>query len=68
MSAPLPTIEYGDDNGREPDLKTIAEDSEQDAAYHWRKIMENLSLIEAQVADLKDLCKDFRTNSMFLRL
>ena len=26
MSSPLPTIEYGDDNGQEPDLKGLAED------------------------------------------
>ena len=73
MSSPDTTREYDENNGREPDLKAMAEahaeahlaEVEEDAAEHWNKIMEIVETLKMQVADLQDMLKDFNKSAIF---
>jgi hypothetical protein len=39
---------------------TYPDDEVKDGAYHWQKAMDCMKLIEAQVADLKQMLKDYK--------
>lgn len=60
MSHPDPTQEYGQDNGKEPDL----DDVEITPAEHWTKITELAKAIELGAQDLQDQLRDFNKSAV----